>query len=113
MPNKYPPVAPVIFSMPKLAPANTGAPAIPASKYIAKVVSPRPAPYVVPIRSTPKVCPVTGTGEPGTGIAICASTARKIVPPAIKVALVRAELRGNTCARRELAGNDMRFSLGR
>ena len=33
-----------------VAAAKTGAPAAPASKYVAKVAKPRRAPYVVPIK---------------------------------------------------------------
>jgi hypothetical protein len=50
---------------------------------------------------------VTGTGEPGTGIEICAIKAINEVPPTIKRACVRALLRGATTERRVIREFDI------
>ena len=65
-------------------------------------MKPRRAPYVVPIKSAARVWPVTGTGEPGTGMAIWARAAINPTPPTTKSACVSAVLRGKTVARSEL-----------
>ena len=65
-------------------------------------MKPRRAPYVVPIKSAARVWPVTGTGEPGTGMAIWARAAINPTPPTTKSACVIAVLRGKTVARSEL-----------
>jgi len=77
--------------------------------YKAKVVKPKLEPYVVPRISTPKVCPVTGTGDPGTGIATCANAAKPRTPLTTKTAFVRAVVRGIRDERSEVADNDMVF----
>lgn len=60
---------------------NHGMPAMPTSAYTARERKPRRAPSAVPTRSAAKVCPVTGTGEPGTGTAICAAMPVSAAPP--------------------------------
>jgi hypothetical protein len=52
---------------------------------------------------------VTGTGDPGTGTAICAKAAINNVPPTIKVAWVSAVLRGKTVARSDPVEIDIYF----
>lgn len=51
-------------------------------------MKPKVDPYVVPRSRTPNVCPVTGTGEPGTGTAICAKAAKPRMPLTTKTAFV-------------------------
>ena len=80
--------------------AKRGAPAIAARRYVANVASAKRAPYVVPTSKTASVWPVTGTGEPGTGIAICAIPPINAVPPRIKSAWVIAVLFGTKAALR-------------
>jgi hypothetical protein len=75
--------------------------------YRAKVVTHKVEPYVVPRSNTPNVCPVTGTGDPGTGIAICAKAAKPRTPLTTKTACDRAVERGINEARSEVAENDM------
>jgi hypothetical protein len=77
--------------------------------YKANVVKPSVDPYVVPRMRTPNVCPVTGTGEPGTGIAICASAANPSTPPTTKTALDKAVVRGINDERSEVAESDIVF----
>jgi hypothetical protein len=77
--------------------------------YSAKVVTPKVDPYVVPRSRTPNVCPVTGTGDPGTGTAICANAAKPRTPLTTKTAFVRAVVRGISDDRSEVADNDMWF----
>jgi hypothetical protein len=52
---------------------------------------------------------VTGTGDPGTGTAICASAAINKVPPTINVAWVNAVLLGKTVARSDPVAIDIYF----
>ena len=60
---------------------------------------------------TPRVCPVTGTGDPGTGIAICASNERNATPAITKPALVRTVLRGKTAVRSVVVAIDISCAL--
>jgi hypothetical protein len=62
---------------------------------------------VVPTSRTPRVYPVTGTGEPGTGIDNWARAEMKNTPPTIKTALLSALARGRTRALSDVAGNDI------
>jgi hypothetical protein len=77
--------------------------------YNANVVTPKVDPYVVPRIKTPRVCPVTGTGEPGTGIAICAKAAIAKTPLTTKTAFERAVVRGIRDERSEVADSDIVF----
>ncbi len=77
---RYPPVAPVKCEMPCVAWVNTGRPATPAAMYKERVARPRFAPYAVPSNRTAKVCPVNGTGEPGSGKEIWAMSEIKATP---------------------------------
>jgi hypothetical protein len=77
--------------------------------YVANVAKPNVDPYVVPRIRTPKVCPVTGTGEPGTGTATCANAAKPRTPLTTKTAFVRAVVRGMSDDRSDVAVSDMGF----
>ena len=53
----------------------------------------------MPRRSAPRVCPVTGTGDPGIGNEICAINARKKTPPITKPNLLTTESSTMTAVR--------------
>ena len=66
----------------------------------------------MPINKAPSVCPVTGTGDPGIGSAICAMIERKKTPPITRATFACVVLRAiNT--ERKTAGDvlDMRAIL--
>ena len=71
-------------------------------------MTPKVDPYAVPSIRTPHVWPVTGTGEPGTGRAICAKAAKPRTPLTTSTAFVRAVDRGISVDRSEVADSDMR-----
>src|SRR5690606_9571007 len=83
---------------PEVPSANHGTPAMPARAYRARERTPRRAPRAVPTSSAAKVWPVTGTGEPGVGAAICAARPVRAAPPRTRVAL-RTREAGSRSAR--------------
>ena len=64
----YPPVEPRMTAIPPLPSAKNGRPINPIRTYRPMLIRPRRNPSDPPTSSTPNVCPVIGTGEPGIGI---------------------------------------------
>ncbi len=91
-PNKYPPLALMIASIPPDAPANQGIPSNPTTRYIIILIPPQYLPKKIPAIKTAKVCNVMGTGVQGNGITTWAMIPVKHATKNAKITLWASEV---------------------